>query len=315
MKTKLLIFSIIFCGTAIAQNLVPNNGFETNTGYPSAGNQLNLCVGWSNVNGVYYPSFNTGSPDYYHTNGTGGVQLPNAGYAYLNANTGNACAGFVTWNDNATDYREYISIKLNDPGLVIGKTYDVSFYLTNGTSCTYIYQTNNIGTRFSKNPLSQSGWQFINVVPQLEITSVLNIPSWQLFSFQFTADSAYHYITIGNFRTDANTTHIQFTSGSNPYGNYFIDDISVSDVTAVPDYHSQSDITISPNPFSDEAAISFNENKTFELKIFNMNGKMLRAVPIKNNDKLVRGELSSGTYLFELIDKNKIVSSGQFIIR
>lgn len=317
MKTKLLIGLFAICGVALGQNIVPNNSFETNTSYPSAGNQLNLCTGWSNVNGTYFPSFSTGSPDYYHSSGSGGVKLPNTTYATVNANTGSACAGITTWNDNETNFREYMSIKLTDPGLVVGKIYSISLYLTNGTNCTYKYQTNNIGIRFSLNNFSQTGWQPINVIPQLEVASVVNAPNWQLFSFQFTADSAYQYITIGNFKTDANTTHIQFTSGSNPYGYYYIDDVSVTDVTGIENYDLQSHIDIFPNPLSAQTVLRsdiFLNNAT--LTVDNCFGQTVKQIKNISGQTvtLSRDNLPSGLYFVRLTEENKTIAADKLVI-
>ena len=47
---------------------------------------------------------------------------------------------------------------------------------------------------------------------------------WQHFSFNYTADSSYKYITIGNFRDDAHTLVSIF--GSNG-AYYFIDKIEI----------------------------------------------------------------------------------------
>lgn len=68
---------------ANAQNLVPNNGFETYSALPTGVAQTNLSTGWTSGTG-------SGSPDYFHTSGSGLVQLPNAYFGTVNPYAGNA---------------------------------------------------------------------------------------------------------------------------------------------------------------------------------------------------------------------------------
>jgi len=80
----------------------------------------------------------------------------------------------------------------------------------------------------SNNPLQQDTFEVINVIPQIEIDTIVNAWNyWQHFSFIYKADSSYKYITIGNFKDDVHTL-ISATGKNGAY--YFIDKIEIFDL-------------------------------------------------------------------------------------
>ena len=149
---------------------------------------------------------------------------------------------------------------------------------------------------------------YINVVPQLEITNVVNVPTWQQFSFNFTADSAYKFITIGNFRPDASTTKYTFNSGGSiTVAYYYIDDVSVVDVTGVQDYDYKNQISIYPSPASDFVNVNYsNKNNTeLTLNIYNLIGGLVKSEQLQDNQKQINVEdLNNGVYLVEIKSKD-----------
>lgn len=223
-----LIYFAAIAGRAQV-NLVPNPGFEQGT-CPTFMTQWNYCTGWSNCNG------NTGSglwgtPDYYNTCGT--VQSPynpvppNTGMGYCNTHTGNCMMGIVEYDQPFNSYREYISTQLSCP-MLAGYTYTVSFWETASSAPSVKYNSSHLGVYLSATQPVQSGYNCINVTPQFEITSVVSNTSWVQHTFTITPVSTLNYITLGCFRTDAQiTTVLQTPGASQPYSNYFIDDIAV----------------------------------------------------------------------------------------
>ncbi len=196
-----------------AQNLIPNSGFETFSALPTSYGEFSLATGWENCNG-------TGTPDYFNTAGTVGpyfgTNLPH---------TGDAMAGFCPYHGGLLGFREYLSIMLSSP-MIVGQTYNVSFWLSNGINGAYGYGCNNIGVAFSLGSLTQTGSLPILISPQLEITTIFYDSNWTQLSFQYTATAAFDYFTIGNFRDDAGTTSAQYGAAYNAV-YYFIDDIGV----------------------------------------------------------------------------------------
>src|SRR5690606_25879104 len=64
----LLIGALLATTATMAQNLVPNPGFESYSSLPGNYGQYYLAIGWSNVNNnTTGPPY--GSPDYFHTSG------------------------------------------------------------------------------------------------------------------------------------------------------------------------------------------------------------------------------------------------------
>ena len=143
-----------------------------------------------------------------------------------NAHTGNRCAGIVTYHQQLSEYREYLTSQLAC-AMVPGVTYTISFWTTGGNPPQYIYHSNNIGLYFSTGQLTQTGYNLITgITPQLEITTLVADTVWTFYTFTYTATQAYSYMTIGNFRDDAGTLTQSF--GTNrPYSYYFFDDFSV----------------------------------------------------------------------------------------
>ena len=215
-----------------AQNLVPNNSFESHTSNPAYYGEWYRCTSWSNVNGYQGFLYPYASPDYLTTSGGSGVQLPNTTFGTVNAHTGSAVMGFVAYTTLVADFREYLSVQLSSP-MQTGVAYEVSFYWTNGTNCYCGSGCNHVGIDFSTSALSQSTCEPINVTPQIDITSQLWSSSWQNESFTFTPAAPYNYFTIGNFNSDLSTSHTHH-NGPVDGAYYFIDDIVVQPAVILP---------------------------------------------------------------------------------
>lgn len=211
-----LIFYIILISafaTNAQQNLVQNGDFEIFYSLPTQTGQSNLAVGWNNVNGNY--SGVSASPDYFNMLSFTyfGAIVPYSGYGQM---------GLYTYSFGS--YREYISSMLNSQ-MEIGKLYKISFYLTNGQNTIGTFYSNNFAICFSNNIFAQSLYEPISVIPQIEIDTILYIWNyWEKFSFKYIADSAYKYITIGNFRSDSYTL---VSMNGNIGAYYFIDKIEI----------------------------------------------------------------------------------------
>lgn len=217
-RSHALLFTVAALSTsAFAQsNLVPNASFENYLSCPTTDDQVNRAVGWSKVG--------TGTSDYMnacHTSSIVGV--PNNVFGSQAARTGKAYTHLITATKNASNYREYMQVQLTSP-LASGLTYDVQFYVSRTDGKIAVAQ---IGALFSSTPLSSSNSQALNLVPQVENTTVISdTVNWVLVSGSFVAAGGEQYLTIGNFRTPANTTKTT-ASGLHIHGSYYIDDVSV----------------------------------------------------------------------------------------
>ncbi len=225
----IIIFVIIHLQLNGQSNLVVNGGFELNSSCPNGGAQWNLCNGWNNVNlnaGIGF----WGTPDYFHTCGTGNVIPPNTFAGVCNPHTGAGMMGLVLYNIPYPNFREYLATPLSC-SMVPGTTYTVSFWVTNGTGVISPWTISNIGIHFSNGPLTQSGFGLVNAIPQCEVTTNITSTVWTQYSFTINPTSTWNYLTLGAFRNDAsNNVILSFPNLGGPpssYANYFFDDIQV----------------------------------------------------------------------------------------
>jgi gliding motility-associated-like protein len=229
---RILTLLILLSGFLIFKsqvNIVPNPSFEFTNSCPTGGAQWNVCTGWNNVNmnigiGLW------GTPDYFHACGSGGTMPPAVFAGTCNPQQGQAMMALVVYNQGYAEYREYLSTQLTC-SMVPGNTYTVSFYLSNGTGIKSPWTVRNMGVHFSAAPLTQSGFNVINVVPQCEILTNVVSNTWTQYTFTVIPTAVWTHITIGNFRTDANNNvTLSFPNPGGPfsaYSNYFIDNIAV----------------------------------------------------------------------------------------
>ena len=230
---KFYFFILILASSKLlGQNLVFNGDFEELDPqyglFPTQSGQIYYCDGWRS------PNFS--SPDYYHIYGLGDSQLPNCFWAYVTPFSGNAIAGIAT-NGRVigNNYREYLRCELTAP-LIVGKQYTLSFALTNGFSNQIDgHASDHFGFLFSTVYTWTSTESVLDWTPQIEIPGVVWDTVWREYSFDFIPDSAYTFLTIGNFFLDYETTIVFVQPSANPssfFQNgkevyYFIDDIEL----------------------------------------------------------------------------------------
>lgn len=231
MRIVLLIFCTLMAGvTASAQNLVPNPSFETNTGLPTGPGQYNRVVGWHNVNGGPAFTWPWASPDYLHTSGSGGAQLPNSTFGTVTAYNGNAVMSGALWY--SIEFREYIACQLTSP-MTIGQSYDVTIHVTNGTS-SFAYGIYGPQIALSVNPLFQLDHEPILYTPQMVPSAITYSTSWLTMTYNITATQAFQHMTVGNFYNDVNTIR-QAMGGGTGGAYYFYDGMSVTESIVLDD--------------------------------------------------------------------------------
>ena len=181
------------------------------------------------------PGFTTfwGTPDYYNYCATTQVQPPNTFQGTCNPWNGNAMMGIAMFNQSYPNAgREYLHTPLNCP-MVSGKTYTLSFWITNGTTPISPWTIKNVGVHFSTSALTQTSHNVILLNPTCEVTTMVASTTWQQYTFIVTppANTTWNHITIGNFRNDNQNSPTK--TYSVPHGNpaayayYFIDSITV----------------------------------------------------------------------------------------
>lgn len=219
---------------AQGQNLVPNGDFETFSQCPDYVSQIDRATGWSRPT--------DGTSDYF--NACLGVpfsmNVPDNQSGYEPARSGNGYAGFycfysTTAVTTATDNdHEYVTRALDEP-LIPGVTYAVEFFVS--LADVSKYAVNDIGALLSTQAPYRADEFAITATPQVTNTSLVMLDQkngWTRIHGCFVADSAFAYITIGNFRDGAATvfTEVPTDFPLTFYSYYFVDDVSVQAVAA-----------------------------------------------------------------------------------
>jgi hypothetical protein len=213
-----------------AQNLVPNYSFEVYDTCPSSivDNQISHAIPWSGVSSDYY---NICASITYPPYG-----VPNSSVGFQHAHTGNAYAGITPFANNGfTNCKEYIQVPLID-SLQMNNCYIAKFYI-NFVNNSY-FSTNNIAINFSDSSYSNPDFLFINLPSHVYkfgnpiITDTLN---WIEVKGMYISTGGEKYMTIGNFKSDADTDTLNWnTSATFGASYYLIDDVSLIPVSSIP---------------------------------------------------------------------------------
>lgn len=208
-----VFFSLLTQG----QNLVQNYSFEniTSCNFTNAGINNGFCPPWVSAT-------LGGSPDLYNQCCTNAFTTPFNVYGFQYAKTGVGYVGIASF----TNYREYIEGMLLD-SLVAGKKYCVEFFISQADS--FRYAIDGFGAYLSNTIVNINTSYFIALIPQISNLTgniIKDTANWIKISGNFIAQGGEKYITIGNFKDDANTNIDSINAGY--YGSYyFIDDVSV----------------------------------------------------------------------------------------
>lgn len=175
-----------------------------------------------------------GTPDFFNacadnSNNTNSASIPNNTFGTQMPVSGNSYMGFYALRDD--DKREYITTELYE-SLEAGKQYclEMSVSLAERSSDAI----GNLGIHFSNNSISDFSTETVlPITPTLETSGgfLTNTQTWSLISGIFAPTVTIDFLTIGNFRDNANTettpnTHPNAQVGAN-LAYYYIDNISV----------------------------------------------------------------------------------------
>lgn len=269
-KKSISLVFILFCfNVAFSQtNLVANYSFELFTICPTVTNAA-LPNSWYSAGKVKNVGYvNACNPDPAYT-------IPTNGGGYQFAKTGNGYIGLNFINGLNQNNRNYIQTKLLD-SLSIGHCYYFEFFVSLGNEGKY--GCNNIGLLLTNsavyvdtishpNGVLPANPQIINYGNPI-VTDTMN---WVKVSGVYVAQGGEQYITIGNFKTDAQTSYKQIQpSGYNGAG-YYIDDVSVIPLDSMPlKANAGKDTTIAN--IGDSAFIGSLTNGLTGVKWYNANG-------------------------------------------
>ena len=234
MRWVLLFLTWSAWWTTAAQNLVPNGDFEQYTQCPDYVSQIDRATGWSRPT--------EGTSDYLNAclGQPYSLSVPGNQFGDQAARSGNGYAGFYCFygftaaDVPGEDDREYVTHALSSP-LVPGQTYAVEFFVSLGDVSKYA--VNDIGALLSTSIPQRSDELAITGTPQIshaDLSLLDDKTGWMRIHGCFVADSAYAYITIGNFRTAATTVYQEVATNFplTYFSYYYVDDVSVHAIEA-----------------------------------------------------------------------------------
>ena len=329
IQIQLLLCTIIILRIDIkytaAQNLILNSGFEIHDTCPDYGGLISNSLNWLKAENT---------PDFFHTCSppwTMNVPHNIAGFQY--AHSGCAYAGFYVFAYQTLKYREYFSGTL-DTALVPGTKYHYAYYVSlfNGWLHNKLTAVNRIGFKLSTQPFTTAtdSSPATDNNPTCYTDSIIaDTANWVRIEGSFIADSAYRYITFGNF---FDSLHIQYTilhGGPTLESYYYIDDIclspdslsciSVTDTCRPPTpaglpVPPPSAIKIFPNPFDDWLQVhATGAGMPLELILYDLSGRSLMHEQFNGSVLLPAGHLLPGFYSWHLLKNNTLLQSGKLV--
>ena len=325
---NILIVFILFYNTKTkAQNLVPNPSFErADESLPCP--RPDSLFGF-NPTSEAIPWIELASADYFHTCATlYYVSVPENRFGFQHPHYGQGYVGIATYASTDPLVREYVEVELLSP-LLFGQTYYVQFYAS--LADTMRYAVSNLGALFTDtlwNPISgpfptghPQAWY-----PQIEnsTSNVLNDKiNWVPINGSFVANGGERYITIGNFRADAQTI-TQYVGGNlhpNTRGAYYyIDDVYVGTTPPVSINENEKNnfnFKLYPNPNNGNMTLEYNPINDADVEIRDVLGKLVYVNKLDSNNSkinITENVLKEGVYFYTIKNNDTILFNDKFII-
>jgi len=312
---RLIILVILACVSyrALPQdfNIVGNGGFEEYSSLPSHLGQINRAVGWNNLNGYYSVDNNCpfpiicAHPDYLHESSL----MPSAEYSFplvIGAYEGAGFSYLVTFAIG-WEFYEYISSEF-EASMIVGSNYNVEFMVARGHPTDSVMcwsESNNLGVLFSTVSPTQQESERVDWFPQFNISNIISHPEWRKYSFEFVADSAYRFVTFGNFfpriTTDTIAVNICEITGINSYksSGYFIDNVSVVARDTSTSVSGVSAIVNEVRQNSEQLTVILGKYSGWTtVLLYDMAGKRLRSLRTEGEQRITIniGQLPMGIY-------------------
>jgi hypothetical protein len=293
MKKIVLIILTFACSLCNAQNLVNNWSFEDTVACPNSLTQIDRAVGWMSF-GLTPDYFNACAP----SNVPAPLSVPHNIWGDQLAHSGSGYSCFIAFASAGSATREYIASQLNQT-MIIGEKYFLSYWVSStfgyiqngypGLAC------NNLGAKFSTVAYSQTNPQPVNNFAHIVDTNIINdTTNWVKISGSFIADSAYKYISIGNF-FDNNLTSYQFIGVNFNQAVYYLDDVKLSTDSDFVNGIENIEINlvkIFPNPARDWIVVS--GSRLEEVDIYNATGSLC----YKNTDLSASASIKINLFQF-----------------
>jgi len=222
-----LTAAVVMAGMVMAQNLVPNPGFESPV----------TCIGvpWSNTLELAAPWFspNLATPDLYTTELTSEcgnemtVEDPNDIGLYRVPWDGQRYVGLYLLLGIDGSTKEYSSARLNSD-LIPGDSYVIRMRYS--VSTAFRFAVERFGVYFSPDSLAQDDPGLLNVQPQILFSGdpfLDVVDGWALVEGQFVANGTERFMTIGSFDASSDMDVLEISGSSFLSAYYLLDKIEL----------------------------------------------------------------------------------------
>ncbi len=274
----LLFLTFIFEMNTIAQNLVPDPGFEIRHRLPKRKDNSVSCTKHWQCPMAY------GAADYYHKNGKGHGRAPGNIFGRQKPHSGDAYGGMCI----RKKFIEYVETKLNDT-LVMDQIYVVEFYVSRAERS--LGSVKEFGVLFTDKISMGITGVGIPKEPGVEMIKKRGFRKkgrWMKFSAVYTAKGGETAMIIGHF----NHSKVKRFRG---YAHYYVDDVSV-----IPSEPQDKDMPVVKNEIVEintPVLPKIDETITLKNIFFETNQSELLPASFKELDQLVG-------YLNQLSDAN-----------
>jgi hypothetical protein len=314
-KVALICLGCVAGVMGYGQNLVNNGGFEQHDtcSSPDAGYGM-FPTGWLNLH--------TQSADYFNVCNTGGIlDVPFSQIGYQYPYEGDAYVGMGTTIPGLDWYREIVGITLMEP-LQAGVPVCLSFKMAIGGFGSWpgnsaMFTAKGVGMRFFNDfPTDWPAYLYPNSASLSMEVVPMDTAIWYLVSGEYTPDSNYTKLAIGNFFADSLSAITDLdTTGFGALGaSYaFIDDVRVSyDLqfcanTGIHSIGEPRNFFAYPNPFVDHITVTLSEPAARQLQweLMDLYGhQVLRGtiVPGAQNTVITANHIAQGPCALRLYD-------------
>lgn len=200
-------------------NVVVNGDFENNL-CPLNFGSINFATAWNS------PDFMNPADLFSSCNGTTTVGTPINSFGEQAPHSGDTYVGIVAFNGADETAKTYVSGQL--AALTIGQAYCVSMFVSRAESSDYAID--QLGIYLSNTPLDNS--IDLAQAPQVnnqQFVIVSDTLNWVEIAGTFVADSAYQFLSIGNF--ESYSTNVLWDGPDvNGVAYYYIDDVTIAPV-------------------------------------------------------------------------------------
>jgi hypothetical protein len=302
----LLLLPLLGSLQSHSQNLVPNYSFEEHDTCPDNYNQAHYASHWEKSMESTNPIYHT---EYLNSCGTTSFGSPSNVWGYQSPSTGNGYMALSTYAPGSPEHRENIYVQLIAP-LVVGEFYTVRMQVSKVDNCKRA--TDRLGVKLSKSVY----FPINNTALLASPTVITNATGWEQLEYTFSADSAYRYLCIGNFFTDANTTITMPCPGcAASTATYYIDDVCLTPgnggdcsiaLTSDNPLGDHASFAVFPNPSRGEASLRVNLDRQSEVSycLTDVTGRILDKhdclVPAGQTNLALPSALASGIYFLKV---------------